>query len=85
MGNANWYYQFGGEVHGPMPPAELRQKVAAGEVQPDTLVRKGAEGRWVRAERVRGLLQPTDSPPAVVSGHAEEKLSTGQEFSVVCF
>lgn len=53
------YYQVRGEVVGPVPLAELKQKVEDGEIERDTLVREGADGQWVAASDVHGLF---DSP-----------------------
>ena len=66
MGNADWFFKVGDEVHGPVSPGELRQKAASGEVRPDTPVRKGADGPLVHAEKVQRLFQRSDSPPSAV-------------------
>jgi hypothetical protein len=55
-----WYFQVMGDIVGPLSAAELREKAASGDIDRDTLIRKG-EGDWVRAERVRGLF--TQVPP----------------------
>jgi hypothetical protein len=60
---AEWYYQIMGQQLGPILSAELRRLADTGTVTPDTLVRKGADGRWVCAEKVQGLFQRSDSPP----------------------
>ena len=59
---ADWYYQVMGEAVGPVLSKELRGKAIGGEVQKDTLVRKGAEGKWVSAIRVKGLFDGIDTP-----------------------
>ncbi len=70
---AEWYHQSEGQPSGPVDSRELRRLAEAGIVRPDTLVRKGASGNWVRAEQVRGLFQPVDSPPVAAVSHVEEK------------
>ena len=66
---AEWFYQIGGQPSGPVDSTELQRLVKAGVVRPDTLVRQGANGRWVRAEHVRGLFQrSTPSPSPSVGG-----------------
>ena len=55
---ANWFLKVGNQIHGPMSVAEVRQKAAAGLIGPATLIRKGTDGQWVRAETVQGLFQP---------------------------
>jgi len=65
---ANWFLKVGNQVHGPMSAAELRQKAAAGLIGPETPIRKGADGQWVRAEKVQGLFQ---SPPTEAVHHVK--------------
>ena len=60
---AEWFLKVGNQVHGPMSAAELRQKAAAGLIGPETPIRKGPDGQWVRAEKVRGLFSRGDSLP----------------------
>ncbi len=73
-----WFYQTsGGQPSGPVDSRELRRLAEAGIVRPDTLVRKGASGRWARAEQVRGLFQrstsaPSPGPPPVVRRSTNE-------------
>jgi hypothetical protein len=63
MESSDWFYNVGDHVHGPMSPAELKWKATSGEILPDTPVRKGADGVWVRAVIVQGLFQRSDSAP----------------------
>ncbi|MHC4406563.1 MAG: GYF domain-containing protein, partial [Planctomycetota bacterium] len=61
-----WFYQTGwGQQLGPVDSRELRRLAEAGIVRPDTLVRQGDSGRWVRAEQVRGLFQRTTPAPSL--------------------
>jgi len=55
---SQWYYQIMGEEFGPVSPSELRQLAQTSTISADTLVRKGTDGDWVRAERVKGLWGP---------------------------
>lgn len=60
-----WFCQREGRPSGPVDSRELRRLAETGIVTPSTLVRKGANGHWVRAENVRGLFQqstPAASP-----------------------
>ena len=50
-----WYFQAMGQDIGPLSVAELKSKVANGQVQADTLIRKGPEGKWVFGANVKGL------------------------------
>ena len=57
-----WYYEVMGTVIGPLTAVELKQRVLKGQVQADTPVRMGADGRWQAADRVKGLMDRTDAP-----------------------
>jgi len=61
---ANWFLKAGNQVNGPMSIAELQQKSAAGLIAPETLIRRGANGQWVLAEKIQGLFQ---SPPTTAT------------------
>ncbi|REJ82661.1 MAG: DUF4339 domain-containing protein, partial [Planctomycetota bacterium] len=63
-----WFYQREGRPSGPVDSRELRRLAEAGSVTPNTLVRKGASGRWVRAENVRGLFQRSTPAPSSSPG-----------------
>ena len=64
---AQWFVNFCGDELGPMTSAELRELAEVGGVQPDSLVRKGVDGNWVEARRVKGLFTAPEmrvaSPP----------------------
>jgi hypothetical protein len=65
-----WYFQVMGAEIGPISSAELKEKVKRGQIQPETLVRVGTDGKWQPAARVKGLLDPPaprPSPPAPTS------------------
>jgi len=57
-----WFFQVMGEELGPVSSVELKEKVKQGQIQPETLVRLGREGRWTPADRVKGLLDPPPVP-----------------------
>jgi len=59
---AEWYYESRGIGHGPLSASELKRLAQTGKILPDALVKKGVEGKWVRAERVRGLFEPIHQP-----------------------
>ena len=50
-----WYYRVMGQECGPVSPSDLLELTQRGEILPFTDVRKGAEGNWVTASRVKGL------------------------------
>lgn len=62
-----------GEQFGPVSLEELRSKVAAGEVVPDTLVRSDIRRDWVLADQIDGLFDnrqehavASPAPPPVI-------------------
>lgn len=58
-----WYFQVMGTEVGPLTPSELKEKVLIGQIQPDTLVRSGKDGKWIPADRWKGLLPSKDDTP----------------------
>jgi hypothetical protein len=61
---AGWYCQVMGEESGPLSSAQLKELAASGFLTPDVPVRKGVEGNWVPASRVKGLFAETSQTPA---------------------
>jgi hypothetical protein len=56
-----WFFQSMGQAVGPINGAELQAKAAAGAIDRESLVRKGADGKWVKAGKVQGLIfRPVD-------------------------
>jgi hypothetical protein len=63
---SNWYFQSLGNVIGPISSTELRQRVSQGQIDANTMVAKDEPDRWVRADRVTGLIGPPG--PHTVTG-----------------
>lgn len=61
-----WYFQTMGQEIGPLTAAELKSKVATGLIQPDTLIRRGTDGKWMFAGKVKGLFPEPEPPPAPI-------------------
>ena len=61
-----WYYEVMGSELGPISSADLIDKAKRGQIQPDTRVRSGPEGKWQFADRVKGLF-PAPPPPVLVA------------------
>ncbi len=51
-----------GQTFGPFTAAELKAKADSGEIYPDDLIRRGANGRSIPAAKVKGLLTPQSEP-----------------------
>ena len=60
--SSEWFAQMDGGEFGPCSGAVLKQYAAEGRVIPTTQVKKGKEGHWVPAQRVKGLFaSPSDA------------------------
>jgi hypothetical protein len=57
-----WYYQIMNDVVGPLSGRQLLDKVRAGQVREDTLVRKD-DSQWVPARQVNGLWEAVAHRP----------------------
>jgi hypothetical protein len=55
MANDEWYVMTDGRTYGPMSSAMLKRLADEGDVTVDSLVRRGAAGKWTPAYRVKGL------------------------------
>ena len=66
---SQWFYEVMGKQVGPVSSAELRSLAERGAVAHNTPVRKGSDGNWVLAERVKGLFAVPNamSPPPPVT------------------
>jgi hypothetical protein len=64
-----WYYREMGQEIGPLSPLRVLELVGEGLIGPETLVRKGRDGKWVPACKIQGLFIGSQSrPPAVDLG-----------------
>ncbi len=59
---ANFFYQLGGNVVGPLTGIDLREAAFAGRVVPDTLVTDEKAIIWVPASRLQNLFDATGRP-----------------------
>jgi hypothetical protein len=53
--SADWFCKIGDKRVGPLSGQQLKSIVAQGQLRPDHLVRRGSEGPWVPAGRIKGL------------------------------
>ncbi len=62
---SQWFYEIAGKQLGPVSSAELLALAQRGIVAYETPVRKGPDGNWASAKRVRGLFPEPNaaSPP----------------------
>ena len=66
----DWYYQTGGQTFGPMSAESLKAGAKSGRLSREGLIRRGREGKWVAATKVKGLFrecaEDTDDPAIVI-------------------
>ena len=63
-----WCYRDqSGSAVGPMSASALKKLAEYGEITPETLVRKGEQGAWIPARRVKGL-EFKEVPPPIQTG-----------------
>ncbi len=56
--SADWFCKIGDKKVGPLNNQQLKTFVAKGQLKPEHLVRRGSEGPWVPAGRIKGLFMP---------------------------
>ena len=66
-----WYYRTAtGEERGPIGSVNLKKLTQRGEIGRETEIRKGAEGRWITANKFKGLLdEPPNKTTSEKTGH----------------
>ncbi|MEZ5941409.1 MAG: DUF4339 domain-containing protein, partial [Planctomycetaceae bacterium] len=76
---ANWHYAKGGEKHGPITSAQLKELAAKGQLSPDDLVWREDMKEWRKASTVKGLFpeqasttSPPPPPPSSKNGKTDE-------------
>ncbi len=68
---AEWFCKISGKEVGPLSSQQLKALVTKGTLAPEHRVRRGTEGGWVLAGRVKGLF-PSDVPVAQPISKASE-------------
>ena len=53
--SSEWFCKVGEKKFGPLSGQQLKTIVAKGKLRPEHLVRRGSEGPWVPAGRIKGL------------------------------
>ena len=76
---ARWYVERGGKQSGPYTPAQLKELVASGRLQPTDKVQKGKLEKPVLAGRVKGLFPAAVSEQAASPVRPAAKADNGLE------
>lgn len=58
-----WFALISGKERGPFSLAELKEAAAKGKISENLPVKKGADGNWFPAKRIKGLPQARVVPP----------------------
>lgn len=81
---ANWHYARGGEKHGPITAAQLKELATTGQIAPDDLVWREDMKEWRKASTVKGLLpdQPTATPQKPPQPEVAKQNTNGEAIAV---
>ena len=74
--SAEWFCQIAGTELGPLSSQQVKAMVAKGRLLPDDVIRRGTEGPWIPASRVKGLFpqqQGQSAPGTVVEKPSQTK------------
>lgn len=71
--SVDWFCKIGEKQVGPLSGQQLKTIVAKGQLRPEHLLRRGTEGPWIPAGRVKGLFPET--PPAGAAPKTPSKAS----------
>ncbi len=65
---STWFCKVGGRELGPISSQYLKRLAAQGDLQPQDFLRRGSQGPWVQAAKVRGLFPlPTEETVGAVA------------------
>ena len=75
--SADWFCKIGEKKFGPLNGQQLKTIVAKGQLKPEHLVRRGSEGPWVPAGRIKGLFPEGPAGKAQSPGKKPPKAKAG--------
>jgi hypothetical protein len=61
---AEWFYKVADREIGPLAVPQLKAMAQRGSLRPEDLVRRGTEGKWLPAGRIKGLFPEPGASPA---------------------
>lgn len=62
MSQSAWYVRKASKTYGPFSSEQLRKLAKDKKIQQETPVRLGEEGKWVVAQKVKGLFDAATAP-----------------------
>ena len=74
--SADWFCKIGERKVGPLSGQQLKTIVAKGQLKPEHLVRRGGEGPWVPAGRIKGLFPEGPGAGAQTQGKSLPQATT---------
>ena len=75
MAQNEWFYENGGQRHGPVSPVALKTLASKGNISPSTLVWKEGLPQWTPAKAIRGLF-PEDTAVGVAPAPVDPPAAT---------
>lgn len=85
-----WHYAKGGEKHGPISAAQLKELAKTGQLAPDDLVWREDMKEWKKAGTVKGLFPEqartaakSPPPPPVAGGQRDDTQSIWEQPAVI--
>ena len=75
MAQNEWFYENGGQRHGPVSPVALKALASKGNISPSTLVWKEGLPQWTPAKAIRGLF-PEDTAVGVAPAPVDPPATT---------
>ena len=69
----DWFVKINNAERGPLSPEALKQLAVEGKVTPDSFLKKGASGTWLRASHVKGLFPMAAGQPVAATAQPSPK------------
>lgn len=79
---SQWYCRLMGTEMGPFTSKQLLEMARSHQITPDDSVRKGADGKWVGAHRVKGLFEDLSASTIIMASlppDVKQELESKQE------
>ena len=73
---SQWFVHKGQKVYGPLSSRQLKKLADGSQIRPDTNIRKGDDGSWGPASKVKGLFAVAAPAQAVGPSEASQPVST---------
>ena len=78
---APWYVREGSKEHGPFQSRQIKRLAAEGKLKPDSYVRRGDKGPFMKASKVKGLFADVTAKTPKTPAQAPPPAQPGQQGS----